>query len=170
MVPINAAFVFEAAQFLVDHPATRAKPVNMVIYVILKIYSFFEKNKQSKPIIEKLTTLYEILMLNCFVDSASLKIITQVIHDKFYRGQLTEPMLKTSYDLLGKASCQYRLTSKGYNGNLQPYLYFDGSAKVGFKVLLTNNRWPFSKGMHLCVWFKALMGSTSPTSPTRKSK
>ena len=37
-------------------------------------------------------------------------------------------------------------------------MYFDGSAKIGFKVLLTNNKWPFIKGMHLCVWFKALGG------------
>lgn len=64
--------------------------------------------------------------------------------------------LKISHELLGKASSSNRLKSKEYKGNLQPYLYFNGSAKVGFKLLLTNNKWNFTKGMHLCVWFKFL--------------
>ena len=89
-----------------------------------------------------------------------------------YLGELTQLDIKYAYELLIKAGSSYRLKSNEYRGNLQPYLYFDGSAKVGFKVLLTNNRWPFNKGMQICVWFKALGGvkpsSSQSTSPKKR--
>jgi hypothetical protein len=42
-------------------------------------------------------------------------------------------------------------------GNIQPFLYFNGTAKIGLRLLITNNKWPFNKGMHLCLWMKSFL-------------
>lgn len=43
------------------------------------------------------------------------------------------------------------------SGNAQPFIFFNGSAKIGLRLLLTNNKWPFNKGMHLCIWMKSFL-------------
>ena len=35
-----------------------------------------------------------------------------------------------------------------------PSIYFDGSSSVGLKLMLSQNKWPFSKGLHLSMWIK----------------
>jgi hypothetical protein len=34
------------------------------------------------------------------------------------------------------------------------FLYFDGSATTGLKLQLSQNKWPFQKGMRLSMWIK----------------
>lgn len=41
-------------------------------------------------------------------------------------------------------------------------MYFDGKAKIGLRLLLANSKWPFSKGMHLCVWMKSFTEYQNP--------
>jgi hypothetical protein len=41
--------------------------------------------------------------------------------------------------------------------NITPYLYFiDNSKNDAIKILFANNKWPFSKGMTLFLWFETL--------------
>lgn len=40
---------------------------------------------------------------------------------------------------------------------MEPFLYYNGSAKIGLRLLITNNKWPFAKGMHLCLWMKSFL-------------
>ena len=160
--------MFEACDFIIDSPIAKNKAVDLIAYVVMKLFDFLQK-KYANILIIKLVRLYELVMMNCFVKTSSLCCVTRLLSDKMYAGQLTAMDIKYAYDLLGKAGFGYRLKSDSYRGNLQPYLYFDGSAKVGFRVLLTSNKWPFSKGMHLCVWFKALGGGSGGAIPSMTS-
>jgi len=69
-------------------------------------------------------------------------------------------MLQISYNMFSQLNdpsiCEVEI------GNLQPFLYFNGTAKIGLRLLITNNKWPFHKGMHLCMWMKSFLEHQSP--------
>ena len=52
----------------------------------------------------------------------------------------------------------FRLLDAGLQErNITPYLYFiDNNKNDSVKVLFTNNKWPFAKGMTLFMWITAL--------------
>lgn len=84
--PLNAAFVFEAARFLVDSPVARGKPVDIVVYICLNIFKFLSKEYMSLPIVNKFVSMYELIVLNSFIKSSSLSCITQMLADLHYKG------------------------------------------------------------------------------------
>lgn len=69
-------------------------------------------------------------------------------------------MLQISFNMLSQLSDPTISTFD--TGNLQPFIYFNGSAKIGLRLLLTNNKWPFNKGMHLCLWLKSFLEVQPP--------
>lgn len=92
-------------------------------------------------------------MKNCCVQSKTLKLITQLLCTKFYSSTLTVKMLQVSFNMLSQLT-DPTICEKN-TGNIQPFIYFDGKAKIGLRLLLTNNKWPFNKGMHVCIWMKS---------------
>lgn len=93
-------------------------------------------------------------MQNCCISTTTLKLITKLLCSKFYSGALSVRMLQLSYRMLTYLNDPS--LSAVETGNLCPFIYFDGAAKIGLRVLLNNNKWPFTKGMHLCTWLKSL--------------
>lgn len=97
--------------------------------------------------------IYHYFMKNCCVQTKTLKLITQLLCTKFYTSNLTIKMLQVSFNMLSQLAdptiCEVN------TGNIQPFIYFDGKAKIGLRLLLANNKWPFNKGMHLCIWMKS---------------
>jgi hypothetical protein len=94
-------------------------------------------------------------MQNCCVQTKTLNLITQILSNKFYANTLTVRMLEISYSMFSQLNDSS--ISSTETGNIQPFLYFNGTAKIGLRLLITNNKWPFNKGMHLCLWMKSFL-------------
>lgn len=113
-------------------------------------------------VVSKLYVIFHNFMQNCCIRTKSLKLITQILSNKFYSGSLTIKMLQTSLNMLSQLNDS--TVSNTETGNLHPFLYFNGTTKIGMRLLITNNKWPFNKGMHLCVWMKSFLEVQSPNS------
>lgn len=113
-------------------------------------------------VVNKIYVIFHNFMQNCCVRTKSLKLITQILSNKFYSGSLSIKMLQTSLNMFSQLNDS--TVSNIDTGNLHPFLYFNGSVKIGMRLLITNNKWPFNKGMHLCVWMKSFLEAQSPNS------
>lgn len=111
-------------------------------------------------IVTKLYVIYHHFMKNCCVQTKTLNLITQLLCCKFYNSTLTIKMLSTAFSMFSQLSDSSVCEQE--TGNLQPFIYFDGKAKIGLRLLLTNNKWPFYKGMHLCIWMKSFTEYQGP--------
>lgn len=74
--------------------------------------------------------------------------MTNCLADFYYEGTLSTRKVGTCFRLLD-AGLQER--------NITPFLYFVGSSRSdSVRVLFSNNRWHFSKGMTLFLWLSLL--------------
>lgn len=112
-------------------------------------------------VVGRLYTLYHYFMQNCCIQASSLNMITRLLCNKFYSCGLSVKMLQVSHSMFSQLNDSS--VSCTDTGNLNPFLYFDGNAKIGLRLLLTNNKWPFNRGMHLCLWMKSFLDLQPPS-------
>jgi hypothetical protein len=98
--------------------------------------------------IEVCTAVFNQLCLVCTLRSSELKLIANNLTQLYYEHKLTTRLIGHYFRLLD-AGLQER--------TITPYLYFiDNNKNDSVKVLFTNNKWPFAKGMTLVLWVNAL--------------
>jgi len=84
----------------------------------------------------------------CTLKTSELKLITNNLTQFYYEQKLSTQIIGHTFRLLDGGLQERTIT---------PYLYFiDNNRNDSVKVLFSNNRWPFTKGMTLFMWVNAL--------------
>ena len=84
----------------------------------------------------------------CTLKTSELKLITNNLTEFYYKEKLSTDFIGHSFRMLDGGLQERTIT---------PYLYFiDNHKNDSVKVLYTNNKWPFSKGMTLFMWLNPL--------------
>ena len=94
------------------------------------------------------TQVFTQVCANCTLRTSELEQITNHLTDFYYEENLSIQLLGHSFRLLD-TGLQER--------NITPFLYFlDNIRSDSVRVLLSNNRWCFGKGMTLWMWVNVL--------------
>lgn len=98
--------------------------------------------------VELCTGVFHQICLVCTLKTSELKLITNQLTQLYYEEKVTTRVVGHCFRLLD-AGLQER--------TITPYLYFiDNHKNDSVKVLFSNNKWPFVKGMTLVMWLNAL--------------
>lgn len=149
--PLNAKFIYEEAELIIENN----RRINFVTYLIRGARESFQWQLKD-PSAKEIATLYHAVSTEvfyqicniCTLRTSELKEITNSLTDFYYEQQLSTKLIGHCFRMLD-AGLQER--------NITPYLYFVGNHKSdSVRILLSNNRWHFGKGMTLILWINTL--------------
>ena len=118
-------------------------------------YRLAKEYEQHQELLEKYlelcTNIFNQICMVCTLRTSELKQITNNLTQFYYEEHLSTKMIGHSFRLLDGGLQERTIT---------PHLYFiDNNKNDSVKVLFSNNKWPFSKGMTLFIWLNALKQS-----------